>query len=237
VTRRIAIAAALALALPAFAHADEKKIRIAMVGDSTMASYPRPPKDRPDLHGWGQVFGEFFTDRVVILNHAASGRSTKSFMAEKRWEKVLAEKPDFVFIQFGHNDQKDKSLAPEAGFREYLVRYIDEARKAGITPILVTPVARRTFDKDGRPTTSLTPFADATKEVAKEKGVAVIDLHQLSLDLYAKRGDEGSAGFSPSTSDRTHFSKKGAKAIAALVAQQIPDAVPALKEVLSKSGK
>lgn len=233
VTRRGFLAALPLLAAPGFARADEKKVRIAMVGDSTMASYPNPPKDRPDLHGWGQVFGEFFTDRVEILNHAASGRSTKSFVAEKRWEKVLDAKPDYVFIQFGHNDQKDKTLAPDEGYREYLIRYVDEARKAGIKPVLVTPVARRTF-QDGKPTTSLTPFADATKKVAKEKGVPVIDLHQLSFDLYGKLGDDGSADFSPSAADRTHFSKKGAKAVAELVAKAIPDAVPELKVLLKK---
>lgn len=234
VSRRAALAALLVAALPGFAAADEKKIRVAMVGDSTMASYPNPPKDRPDLHGWGQVFGDSFSDRVEILNHAASGRSTKSFIAEKRWDKVLEAKPDYVFIQFGHNDQKDKTLGPEDGYREYLIRYIEEARKAGIKPILVTPVARRTFDKDGKPTTSLTPFADATKKVAKDKGVPVIDLHQLSFDLYAKLGDSGSADFSPSEADRTHFSKKGAKAVAGLVAKALPDAVPELKDVLKK---
>src|SRR6478609_4304421 len=89
------LAALAVLLVPAFAGADEKTIRIAMVGDSTMASYPNPPKDRPDLHGWGQVFGEFFGPRVTILNHAASGRSTKSFMAEGRWQKVLDAKPDY----------------------------------------------------------------------------------------------------------------------------------------------
>ncbi len=231
---RALVATTLLLALPALVNAEEKKVRIAMVGDSTMASYPNPPKDRPDLHGWGQVFGACFGPRVVILNHAASGRSTKSFMVQKRWAKVLAEKPDYVFIQFGHNDQKDKSLAPDGGYRDYLIRYVDEARKSGITPVLVTPVARRTFDKSGKPTTSLTPFATATRKVANEKNVPVIDLHQLSLDLYAKLGDKGSADFSPSATDRTHFSKKGATAVAELVAKQIPSAVPELKNLLAK---
>lgn len=221
------------LLVPAPSRADDKTIRIAMVGDSTMASYPNPPKDRPDLHGWGQVFGGLFVDRVKILNHAASGRSTKSFMAENRWQKVLNVRPDYVFIQFGHNDQKDKTLAPDGGYREYLVRYVGEAKKAGIKPVLVTPVARRTF-RDGQPATTLTPFADATKAVAKEKGVPVIDLHQLSLDLYGKLGDEGGSAFSPSSTDRTHFSKKGAEAIAGLVAAAIPKQVPDLAGLLKK---
>jgi lysophospholipase L1-like esterase len=224
----------LLLLMPSAVRADDKKIRIALVGDSTMASYPNPPKDRPDLHGWGQVFGAHLTDRAEILNRAMSGRSTKSFVAEKRWAKVLDEKPDFVFIQFGHNDQKDKDLAPEGGYRDYLIRYIDEAKKAGIKPVLVTPVARRTFDANGQPTSTLGPYADAVKKVGKEKGVPVIDLHQLSFDLYGKLGDKGSAEFSPSAADRTHFSGKGARAIAELVAGQLPEAVPELKEVMKK---
>ena len=233
INRRSALAAGLSLAWPLASLAAEKPVRIAMVGDSTMASYPKPPSDRPDLTGWGQVFGEFFTDKVEIHNHAASGRSTKSFMAERRWAKVLAEKPTYVFIQFGHNDQKDPSLTPGTGYRDYLIRYVEEAKKAGIAVVLVTPVARRTF-QDGKPITSLTPYADATRAVAKEKGVPVIDLHQRAFDLFGKLGDKGSADFSPAARDRTHFSKKGALAIAELVAQAIPEAVPDLKPYLKK---
>jgi lysophospholipase L1-like esterase len=232
-SRRSLLAAVVVLALPAAASAEEKKVRIAMVGDSTMASYPKPPADRPDLTGWGQVFGEFFNGDVEVLNHAASGRSTRSFIAEKRWQKVLDLKPDYVFIQFGHNDQKDKSLDPDGGFAEYLRRYVDEARKAGIKPVLVTPVARRTF-ADGKASTSLTPYADATKKVAKEKGVPVVDLHQLALDLFDKLGDAGSADLTASKTDRTHFSRKGGLAIAGLVAKALPDAVPDLKRYLKK---
>jgi lysophospholipase L1-like esterase len=201
------------------ARADDakKKTRIVMVGDSTMASYEKPPADRPDLTGWGQVFGEFFSDRVEILNHASSGRSLKSFAAEGRWKKALDAKPDYVFIQFGHNDQKLKDEAgnPETGFRDLLRKYIDEAQKIGAKPILVTPVARRTF-QDGKVTTTLMAFADATKAVAKEKEVPVIDLHKLSVDLFDKLGEAGSADFNPKADDRSHFSRKGAKAMAEL---------------------
>lgn len=232
--RRAILAFSVALAFPSLATADEgKKLRIAMVGDSTMASYPKPPKDRPDLTGWGQVFDQFFTDKVEILNHAASGRSTKSFIAEGRWKKVLEARPDYVFIQFGHNDQKDKTLAPNEGYREHLIRYIEDARQAGIKPVLVTPVARRTY-KDGKASTTLTPFADAAKKVAKEKAVPVIDLHQLAFELFDSLGDDGSADFNPAPADRTHFSKKGALAIAGLVAKAVPSSVPDLKTYLKK---
>lgn len=223
----------LVVAAPVSAADPATKTRIVMVGDSTMASYAKPPADRPDLTGWGQVFGDAFGDRVEVVNHAASGRSLKSFVAEGRWKKALEAKPDYVFIQFGHNDQKlkDADGNPETGYRDNLRKYIDEATKAGAKPVLVTPVARRTF-ADGKPTDSLRPFADATKAVAKEKGVPAIDLHQLSFDLYAKLGDAGSADFSPSKDDRTHFSRKGAKAVAELVAKELPTAVPELKALL-----
>src|SRR5689334_18631615 len=73
-----------------------KRVQIALVGDSTVASYEKPPADRPDLAGWGQVFGEFFDELVEVRNFALSGRSSKSFVREGHWSKVLASKPDYV---------------------------------------------------------------------------------------------------------------------------------------------
>jgi lysophospholipase L1-like esterase len=210
------------------------RVRIALIGDSTVASYIRPRKDRPDLTGWGQVFGEFFTDRIEVQNFALSGRSSKSFLRENRWQPVLDAKPDYVFIQFGHNDQPgkgDRTTDPEGDFRDNLRLYINDARKIGATPVLVTPVARRVFE-NGKPVTTLQPWADAMFAVGKETKTAVIDLHSASFRLYEKLGDAGSADFSPSTSDRTHFSRKGAGVMASLVASGIPKSVPQLKPLL-----
>lgn len=223
------------LALVSPGSAGEKKIRIVMVGDSTMANLS-PRGDRPDLTGWGQVFGEFFTDRVEILNHAMSGRSSLSFIKEGRWEKALAAKPDWVFIQFGHNDQKpdlERATSADGTFRDNLRKYVDDARQAGARPVLVTPVARRTFSQ-GKAVSTLGPYADATKAVAKEKGVPLIDLHAFSLVLFEKLGDEGSSDLSASKTDRSHWSRKGAMTVAALVAEAIRDAVPELKGNLRK---
>jgi lysophospholipase L1-like esterase len=213
-----------------------KPVRIALIGDSTVASYSKPPADRPDLAGWGQVFGELFTDKVEVLNHALSGRSSRSFLREGRWKPVLEARPDYVFIQFGHNDQPgkgDRSTDPDKDFQDNLRQYIKEARAAGIKPVLVTPVARRTF-KDGKPITTLQPYADAMKKVGKETGTPVVDLHAASFDLFARLGDEGSADLSASKSDRTHFSRKGARAMARLVADALPQAVPDLKDLLKR---
>jgi arylsulfatase len=209
-------------------------IKIALIGDSTVASYPRPPADRPTLTGWGQVFGSHFQQSVEITNHAVSGRSSKSFLREGRWEPVLAEKPNFVFIQFGHNDQPgkgDRTTDPDGDFQDNLRRYVDDARGAGAMPILVTPVARRIF-AEGRALTTLTPYADAVKRVGKEKKVAVVDLHARSFEFFNEQGDENTSWVSPSAADRSHFSRRGAIAIARLVATELAPTVPELRQYM-----
>ena len=218
------------------AMADEPlpRLRIILIGDSTVASYDKPPPDRPDLTGWGQVFGEFFGDRVDVVNLAKSGRSSRSFIREGLWKQALASPADFVFIQFGHNDQPgkgDRTTDPKGDYQDFLRQYIDEARERKMKPVLVTPVARRTF-ANGKIHTSLQPYADAMKTVGREKQVPVVDLHSASLELLGRLGDEVSADFSPSKDDRTHFSRKGAKAIAELVAKSLPETVPELRRYL-----
>jgi lysophospholipase L1-like esterase len=216
-----------------FAADAPSAMTVALIGDSTVSTYDPRPADKPELTGWGQVLGERFTERVTVKNHAASGRSTKSFRAEKRWEPVLALKPQYVLIQFGHNDQKagPRYADPEVSFREELRRYISEARAVGATPILVTPVARRTF-AESQPTTSLGPYAEAMQVVGREEKVAVLDLHKVSVELYGKLGDEGSADMTIGPNDRTHFTKKGARVMAGLVAELIRKEVPELRPYL-----
>lgn len=214
--------------------ADPQQIRVALIGDSTVASYAKPPKDRPDLTGWGQVFGELFQDQVTVLNHAVSGRSSKSFLREGRWPKVLADRPNYVFIQFGHNDQPgkgDRATDANGDFQDNLKKYIREAREIDAKPILVTPVARRTFE-DGKPVTTLAPYAEAMKQVGRETQTPVIDLHASSLKLYGDLGDQGSADLSASAADRTHFSRKGGRAMARLVGQELPAVLPELAKLL-----
>jgi lysophospholipase L1-like esterase len=233
------VQASLLIANTRAANADEKPIRILLIGDSTVSTYVKPPEDRPDLAGWGQVFGEFFTNKVQILNHARSGRSSKSFIAEGLWKKALAEKPDYIFIQFGHNDSPgkgDRYTDPNGEFQDNMRKYIDETRAAGGKPVLVTPVARRTF-ANNQLTDALQPYADAMKKVGKEKNVPVVDLHASSMALYMQLGDAGSADFNPAPTDRTHFSRKGAQAMARIVAEALPSAVPELKDALRDTKK
>ncbi len=229
---RLALISTLAIGgtWPSQSFAQEGKLRVAIVGDSTVASYSNPPADRPDLTGWGQVFGEFFDDEIEVLNHARSGRSSKSFLREGLWEKTLVERPDYVFIQFGHNDcpgKGDRETDPATDFRDYLRRYIVEARKIGAIPILVTPMTRRQF-RHGKIYTILRPYAEAMLAVGDEQHVPVIDLHEASVELFNRLGDTGSSDFSPNASDRTHFSRKGALAIAQIVADRVSIVAPKL---------
>jgi lysophospholipase L1-like esterase len=211
--------------------AAQQLLRIVLVGDSTVCNYPPESRTR----GWGQFIQGYFKESAKVINHAASGRSTKTFIAEGRWQKVLAEKPHYVLIQFGHNDShapdRPESTDAATTYREFLRRYIDDARAIGATPILVTPMVRRIFE-NGILRDGLAPYAAAMKEVAAEKNAAVIDLHASSARLVSQLGEAGSAGHANSSEDRTHFSEAGAKAMAALIMQDLPAAAPSLREHL-----
>lgn len=220
-----------ATALPT-ADAARTPLRIVLVGDSTVCEYPATRPDR----GWGQFVEERFKDGAVkVLNLAASGRSTKTFIKEGRWKKALEEKPDCVLIQFGHNDShapdKPESTDAATDYKENLRRYIDESRAIGAMPILVTPMVRRTFGADGQLQDELQRYADAMKEVGAEKKVPVIDLHTSSKKLVEQLGPEASAEMANKQGDATHFNEKGARTMADLVMKELPTA-PKLKELL-----
>jgi lysophospholipase L1-like esterase len=220
---------------PAYRAADEASapIRIVIIGDSTVCNYPATVPER----GWGQFIEERFNiGTVKVINLAASGRSTKSFMKEGRWKKALDEKPNYVLIQFGHNDTHgpDKTEATDAAtdYKVNLRRYVDESRAIGATPILVTPMVRRLFDANGKLKGELQRYADAMKEVGTERKVAVIDLHASSQALVEKLGPDASAEFANKKGDRTHFNEKGARAMADLVVKELPTAEPKLNSLL-----
>ncbi len=208
------------------------EVRIAVIGDSTVCEYPATS----NIRGWGHFLAPSFQAHVRVINLAKSGRSTKTFIKEGLWTKTLTEKPDFVLIQFGHNDsharERPESTDAATDYRDFLRRYVDEARTAGATPVLVTPMHRRSFDKEGKVTQELLPYADAMKAVAKEKQVALVSLHAASGELFQKIGDAGSADLSCSATDRTHFSEKGAKAMAELVLKGLANVEPRLAALL-----
>lgn len=222
--------------LPASADA----LKIALIGDSTVCKYPEGSRQ----HGWGELLPEFLAANTVVINEAKGGASTKTFPAD-RWDRVLAAKPDFILIQFGHNDSHAKanpeSTDAATDFRDNLRRYIAQSREIGAQPVLITPARRRLFQADGSPTTELKPYAEAIKAVGAELSVPVIDLYTLSGDLYQKLGEAGSDAFTmnnidhadrPGNGDRTHFTEHGAREMARLVATELDGQIPALKSAI-----
>ena len=201
---------------------------IAIIGDSTVCDCPTSHACR----GWGQFLGDHLKESARVINLAKSGRSTKTFIQEGLWNKTIAQKPDFILIQFGHNDShgpgKSESTDAATSYRDFLHRYIREARAAGVIPVLVTPMHRRTF-KERWLEDILKPYADAMKAVAMEQRVDLVDLHTSSGKLFAKLGAEKSAEFASTPTDRTHFNERGAKAMAELVAKELPTAEHKLK--------
>ena len=137
----------------ATAFAQHTPITIFLAGDSTMAT--KQPEKRPET-GWGEMLGQHFKNGTVrIENRAMNGRSTKTFISEGRWQEIIDDlkKGDFVFVQFGHNDEsKDKGerYTPPEDYKKNLVRFVEEVRAKGGNPVLLTPVMRRRFDQDGK---------------------------------------------------------------------------------------
>jgi lysophospholipase L1-like esterase len=217
-------AALLAMSLAGVA-ARAASVTIVLIGDSTMCNYPEASRQR----GWGQLLPEFLTSDAKVINLARGGASTKSFPA-KLWAEGIAAKPDFILIQFGHNDshakEKPESTDAATDYRENLRRYVREARAAGAEPVLITPVRRRLFRSNGDLSSELARYADAMKVVATEMDVKLIDLHETSGELYTRLGEQGSDAFTmnqpdnadrPGNGDRTHFTAYGAREMAALV--------------------
>lgn len=230
---RFVVAALIALSPVAARAADPAPVRIVLIGDSTVCDYAATRPDR----GWGQFIAEKFQPgSVTVINLAAAGRSTKTFIAEGRWTQALAEKPGYVFIQFGHNDshspEKPESTDAATTYRDYLRRYIDEARAINATPILVTPMVRRSFGPDGKIADNLAPYADAMKAVAAEKKAALIDLHTASTLLISNLGPTAAQTLANKPTDRTHFNEKGARAMADLILAALPAADPKLARLL-----
>lgn len=221
-----------------------------MIGDSTMAN--KKPYDAPET-GWGQVFHELFTDAVVIQNYALNGRSTKSFRNEGHWAKVheQLQKGDYVFIQFGHNDQKNNDSTryadPQVAYRANLQRYIDEVKAKGAIPVLLTPMSRRKFDEDHKFVDQHGEYPQVVKEVAKKNQVDLIDMHALSQKLIENLGEEASkvvfmhytggiySKFPNGIVDNTHLSNYGAKLMSSLVAESLMAQSLPLRNWLKKS--
>lgn len=226
---------AATIAFMTFFFPEKKKIKIFMAGDSTMSI--KETKAYPET-GWGMPFTCFWDSTVTVVNRAKNGRSTKTFISEGLWRSIHDEmkEGDYVFIQFGHNDEsiekKERYATPDT-FKMNLTRFIQDARAKKATPILFTPVSRRKFDKEGKAVATHEQYSALVKEVAKETGVLMIDLDEKSRALYQQFGMENSkllflqlqAGEHPNypegKNDNTHFSEMGARLIAQLVLKEL----------------
>src|SRR5437868_11226786 len=144
-----------------------------LAGDSTVVDQYYEP-----WAAWGQMLPRFFLPGIVIANHAESGETTRSFVAEHRLAKIMTTmKPrDYLSIQFAQHDMKPGAVSIDE-YRKLLADYIAQTRAKGATPVLVTSMNRRTFDHAGHITNSFGPYPDAMREVAAEQKVTLIDLN------------------------------------------------------------
>lgn len=238
---------AVLILLLSFVTPPGKKITIWMIGDSTMAI--KDPSAWPEM-GWGVPFANFFDSTVTVSNHARNGRSTRTFITEGLWQKVIdnVKAGDYVFIQFGHNDEvptKASATTPDE-FKANLERYISETRSKRAHPVLFTPVARRKFDRKGKITGTHDQYAAIVRKVAKEQNTPLIDMDKKSQALLQQLGDETSKllylwlapGENPNypegKKDDTHFNELGARKMAELVLAELKTVVP---ELAARAGK
>jgi lysophospholipase L1-like esterase len=209
---------------------------IHLIGDSTMSD--KPKLEHPE-RGWGQLFREFVKPTAHVENHAVNGRSTKSFINEGRWQKVVDSlKPgDWVIIQFGHNDEKSKDptryTKPEGEYRANLECFISETRAGDGHPILATSVVRRRWSENGKLVDTHGEYPPMVRKIAEEQKIPLLDMQKLTAELEEAHGVEGSKKlhlwFTPGEQpllkkglqDDTHYSEFGARAVANLAAQEI----------------
>lgn len=214
-----------------------QKTTLYCIGDSTMANKKDPDKN-PE-YGWAQVLQSFFTSNIKVENKAQNGRSTRSFIDEKRWDSIYKKlkKGDYVLIEFGHNDQKieDPSRYTNAhtAYRYNLIRFVKESRERGAIPILLTSISRRNFNDKGVLIPTHGDYTLETRLVAQEYNVPFIDLEYYTELLEQSYGPEESkklhlhfkAGENPyydkDKADDTHLSQKGATEIANIVISQL----------------
>ncbi len=185
-------------------------ITVFLLGDSTVTDQPREP-----WNSWGQMLPRFFKAGLAIANHAESGESLKSSLGAHRVAKVLASmKPgDYVLVQFGHNDQKDRATNAVATYKSNLKKLVADVRARGGTPVLVTSMERMA----GVEQDTLGDYPLAVREVAKEDGVALIDLHAMSRSLYRALGPDLKQAFQ----DGTHHNAYGSYELAKCVVEGI----------------
>ncbi len=213
-----------------------KNYTIYLAGDSTCAQ--KKTDKRPET-GWGMEFQPFFKDYVTIANHAKNGRSTRSFVSEGRWDSImkLLQPGDYVFIEFGHNDQKTDSArhsSPEE-YYEHLCSFVDDVKAHKGNAVILTPIVRRRFNEEGQFFGTHGQYVDEAIKAAKDKEVPLLDMTKATRDLLIKMGEEESKklymiadsgvwkNYPQGRDDNTHLNVDGAKTVAGLVVQEMKD--------------
>jgi len=214
---------------------NNKVTTLFLTGDSTVVDQSNEP-----WASWGQMIPAFFKPgQVAVANYAESGETISSSIAQHRLDKVysLLKAGDYVFIEFGHNDQKQKGEDAGAfkNYKKNLEIVIAEIKQRGGIPVLATPVQRRKFDENGKIVATLGDYPEAVRGTAKEQNVALIDLNAMSKIMYEALGPKESinafvhypANMFPRKdkplADNTHFRPYGAYEIAKLVVKGIRD--------------
>lgn len=190
-----------------------------LLGDSTVCDQPLEP-----YNSWGQMLTRFFKSGLAVSNQAESGESLRSSLAARRFDKVLStmKRGDYLFIQYGHNDEKEKGAGIGAftSYKTDLKHFVVEARKRGGISVLITPVQRRTFDAAGKITNSHGDYPEAVRQVAKEENVPLIDLNAMSKLFYEAMGTEKSK-LAFKEGDGTHHNNYGSYGLARCIVEGI----------------
>jgi lysophospholipase L1-like esterase len=239
----------LILLLNVMVLAQKSPITVYLAGDSTMAQ--KVDNRRPET-GWGEKLQlHFDEDKVKIDNRAQNGRSTRTFISEGRWQAIIdnLKKGDYVFIEFGHNDEsKEKTdrYTPPGDFKKNLEKFVAEVQAKKATPVLLTPVMRRKFNKEGNFVDTHGEYPDLTRKVAKDLKVPLIDLHRASEKVLKDLGVENSrllflhlnpgenANYPNGIEDNTHFSPNGAEEMTRLAIEAIKNQKIGLRKYLKK---
>jgi lysophospholipase L1-like esterase len=203
-----------------------------IAGDSTSTDQSGEP-----FNSWGQMLPRFFRPEIAVANHGESGESLRSFIGEQRLAKVMSViKPgDWLLIQMGHNDQKEKGEGVGAftTYKESLKQFIAQVREKGATPVLVTPMNRLTFDAEGKITNSLGDYPEAVRQAGAEEKAAVIDLNAMSKLFYEALGPK-EAPMAFAGNDTTHHSNYGSYELAKCIVQGIREGKLGLVKYLAE---
>ncbi len=221
-----------------------KATTVFLSGNSTVVD-----QDKEPWASWGQMIPSFFQPgKVSIANYAESGEALNSFKTARRLQKLLSlmKTGDYLFIEFGHNDMKQKGegVGPFTTYKASLKYFIEETKKKGGIPVLVTSMHRRSFDSAGHIINTLLDYPEAVRQTAKEENVAVIDLNAMSKIMYEAWGPQKSIkafvhypantfpGQEKKLEDNTHFNTYGAYEIARCIVQGIKnDVLPLAKHL------